>query len=504
MSFFSGRVLLSIAFLGLLLVFLGSQYIGLDAIGWHHGFNHPLEGWDHLLTMLAVGIWAAQMRGKAIWMLPLAFVSVMSLGGLAGAAGFAIPSAEGIILLSCAVFTVLITRKICFSTKINLFIVAFFAFFHGFAHGQEISASASLISYTLGFVVATLLLHGAGILVAKIIVLCIACLFTTLFSSSGKLFSVQSDGYGKVNLHGVVADIDVLELMRSHWLNIQVKSIGSNFPSSPPIKLTVTDVANLDIAENQLAQLRQLGNSPPSIMNRSGLVASVPRHCWGENQLSFQGLFCLHAHAFSKFANDSLSLLGFNGYYPNINNSPGISLLSNGVGLTSPPSSNKIVNCPTALTHRFPPNLRLIEDSILQLLSAKFQFGNSNFQILPSHKLPFGLQFCLYLGKIMDHSYGLIPALAGRLADATPLPVAISKCLVIFFVFIQSCASAKVLREITKHKKEANLSIASFFQNKYLTSSTVFTSPSIYRELQSYKLSFPRAPPTSCFVISID
>jgi len=157
---------------------------GLDNIGWNNGFSHPLGGWDHLLTMLAVGIWAAQLRGQAIWMLPLAFVGVMSLGGLAGAAGLTIPSVEGIILLSCAVFAVLITRKIRFSAKVNVFIVAFFAFFHGFAHGQEISTSASLLSYTLGFMLATLLLHGAGILVAKLVVLTVTCLLTLLFSQA--------------------------------------------------------------------------------------------------------------------------------------------------------------------------------------------------------------------------------------------------------------------------------------------------------------------------------
>jgi urease accessory protein len=79
-------------------------------------------------------------------MLPVTFVGVMSLGGLAGAAGILIPGAEAVILLSCLVFAVLVTRKIRFNRQINVIIVAFFAFFHGFAHGQEISTSVSLIS----------------------------------------------------------------------------------------------------------------------------------------------------------------------------------------------------------------------------------------------------------------------------------------------------------------------------------------------------------------------
>lgn len=138
------------------------------------GFSHPLEGWDHIVTMLGVGIWAAQLRGKAIWLLPITFVGVMSLGGISGAANYlAVPSAEILIALSCFVFSILIIRKIRFTTQINVLIVAFFAFFHGYAHGAEISTSASLMSYTLGFMVATLLLHGAGILMAKVILLSI-------------------------------------------------------------------------------------------------------------------------------------------------------------------------------------------------------------------------------------------------------------------------------------------------------------------------------------------
>lgn len=144
---------------------------------WNHGFDHPLQGWDHLLTMVAVGVWAAQLRGRAIWMLPLTFVSVMSLGGLAGAAKFAVPNAEIMILLSCLVLSVLIVNKVQFDTSTNVLIVAVFAFFHGYAHGQEISSSANLISYTLGFVCATLLLHCSGIATACLVMLVCAVFF---------------------------------------------------------------------------------------------------------------------------------------------------------------------------------------------------------------------------------------------------------------------------------------------------------------------------------------
>ncbi len=166
------RLLLPVTLCLLAVVSFCVRLADISLIDLMSGFSHPLEGWDHLITMLGVGIWAAQLRGKAIWLLPLTFVSVMSLGGISGAASYlVVPSAEILILLSCLVFSALIMRKIRFNTKINVLIVAFFAFFHGYAHGQEISTSASLISYTLGFMVATLLLHGAGILVARLVLI---------------------------------------------------------------------------------------------------------------------------------------------------------------------------------------------------------------------------------------------------------------------------------------------------------------------------------------------
>lgn len=135
---------------------------------WRQGFHHPLQGWDHLLTMIAVGMWAAQLRGHAVWMLPLTFVTIMSLGGLAGVASVAVPNVESMILFSGCLFTFFVFRKVQFTRSINILIVGFFAYFHGYAHGQEISASASLVSYSFGFVFATLLLHGFGIATTRL------------------------------------------------------------------------------------------------------------------------------------------------------------------------------------------------------------------------------------------------------------------------------------------------------------------------------------------------
>jgi hydrogenase/urease accessory protein HupE/outer membrane receptor protein involved in Fe transport len=168
------NILLRLGFLTLFtLMLLSVPKLLLDS-DLSDGFQHPLQGWDHVLTMIAVGIWAAQLRGSAVWMLPLTFVSVMSLGGLAGAASFVLPSVEIMILLSGLIFSVFIARKVRFNARINVLIVAFFAFFHGYVHVQEISASASLMSYTSGFVFATLLLHGTGILSSRFMPLAFA------------------------------------------------------------------------------------------------------------------------------------------------------------------------------------------------------------------------------------------------------------------------------------------------------------------------------------------
>jgi len=88
--------------------------------GWHDGFNHPLHGWDHLLAMLAVGFWAAQQRGRAVWLMPLTFVSSMTLGGVAGTSGINIPGVEVVILLSVIVLLVLVFRRVHFQLVIAI------------------------------------------------------------------------------------------------------------------------------------------------------------------------------------------------------------------------------------------------------------------------------------------------------------------------------------------------------------------------------------------------
>jgi urease accessory protein len=131
--------------------------------GFQDGFLHPLTGWDHLLAMVAVGLWAAQHRGRALWLIPLSFVSVMLLGGILGVAGVAMPGAELTIAISVLTLGLLVATTTRFRPSLSMAVVGLFALFHGFAHGHEMPAAASALAFSVGFVLATALLHGLGL-----------------------------------------------------------------------------------------------------------------------------------------------------------------------------------------------------------------------------------------------------------------------------------------------------------------------------------------------------
>ena len=159
--FTRGALLLAAA---TLLPTLAHAHVGTgDTHGFSHGFTHPLGGLDHLLAMIAVGLWAAQMGGRALWAVPLSFVSVMVLGGALGMAHIEIPFVEQGILISVLVLGVLIAASVRLPVVASSVIVGLFAIFHGFAHGAEMPASTSGVEYALGFVIATALLHSVGI-----------------------------------------------------------------------------------------------------------------------------------------------------------------------------------------------------------------------------------------------------------------------------------------------------------------------------------------------------
>ena len=134
-----------------------------ETTGFGLGFGHPIGGADHLLAMLAVGLWAAQMGGRAIWAVPSAFVTLMIFGGSLAVAGIHLPYVEEGIVVSVLVFGLLIAATFKFSATVSAFIVGVFAVFHGQAHGAEMPLAIGAISYVLGFASGTALLHAAGI-----------------------------------------------------------------------------------------------------------------------------------------------------------------------------------------------------------------------------------------------------------------------------------------------------------------------------------------------------
>jgi urease accessory protein len=143
---------------------LATAHTGLGHVdGFAHGFAHPLDGLDHVLAMVMVGLFASQLGGRARWLVPASFVSVMVLGGMFGIAGIAVPFVELGIGLSIVVLGVVVAYNFQAGLTAAMALVGFFAVFHGYAHGAEMPESVSGLAYGLGFVLATATLHAAGL-----------------------------------------------------------------------------------------------------------------------------------------------------------------------------------------------------------------------------------------------------------------------------------------------------------------------------------------------------
>lgn len=132
------------------------------------GFLHPITGFDHLIAMVAVGLWGAQLGAPAIWVLPLTFPLVMAFGGVLGVLGVPLPVPEIAIALSALVLGALVATHLRVPLAIAATVVAVFAIFHGHAHGTELPSAANPLAYGVGFVVATGLLHLCGILIGTL------------------------------------------------------------------------------------------------------------------------------------------------------------------------------------------------------------------------------------------------------------------------------------------------------------------------------------------------
>lgn len=158
----------ALALLGLSL-FCGAAaaHTGGAAGGFSEGFLHPFLGLDHLLAMIAVGLWAVQRGGRALWAVPAAFAGATLIGGALALQGGGLPYVETGVALSVLVLGLLIAAQYR-RTAAAAAIAATFALFHGYAHGLEMAPALSSMRYVLGFVLATIFLHGVGFLAGSI------------------------------------------------------------------------------------------------------------------------------------------------------------------------------------------------------------------------------------------------------------------------------------------------------------------------------------------------
>ena len=159
-----------------------------------HGFMHPIGGLDHVLAMVMVGVLAAQIGGRALWLVPATFVAVMAFGGALGVAGLPLPFVEIGIALSVVILGGMVALRRETSLLAAAGIVGLFAVFHGYAHGAEMPADASGLAYASGFMAATALLHVAGIGLGMAIARLSTVTGPALVRSAGALAAVAGLG----------------------------------------------------------------------------------------------------------------------------------------------------------------------------------------------------------------------------------------------------------------------------------------------------------------------
>lgn len=165
-SLLPSRRMAPLAFAPLLLSALHSAALAHDGshgAGLVAGLAHPFSGLDHLLAMVAVGLWAAQLGRPAVWVLPLTFPAVMAVGAMIGAGGVPLPGVEIAIAASIAVLGAAIVLSLKVALPVSATLIAAVALFHGHAHGAELPQAVSPLAYGIGFVAATLTLHGVGL-----------------------------------------------------------------------------------------------------------------------------------------------------------------------------------------------------------------------------------------------------------------------------------------------------------------------------------------------------
>jgi urease accessory protein len=143
-----------------------------ESISFRGGFMHPLSGWDHIIAMVAVGIWGAQLGEPAIWLLPVVFPFIMCIGGFLGILRVPVPFGVHMVEYGIALSGIVLGLMVLGSFRPKLYwaaiIVGFFGLCHGYAHGHELPMGESGLYYSMGFVLATGLLHLTGICIGLV------------------------------------------------------------------------------------------------------------------------------------------------------------------------------------------------------------------------------------------------------------------------------------------------------------------------------------------------
>jgi len=161
-----------LALLALLVALPVSGHVGLHADGANGltaGFVHPFAGSDHVLAMFALGLWAAQSSGRALWAMPLTFVAAMTLGGVLAMSGVQLPAVEAGVVASVLALGLLVAFAVRLPIVVGLALTAGFALLHGHAHGNELPGMVAPITYVAGFVAATTLLQAAGLILGSML-----------------------------------------------------------------------------------------------------------------------------------------------------------------------------------------------------------------------------------------------------------------------------------------------------------------------------------------------
>ncbi|WP_136798970.1 MULTISPECIES: HupE/UreJ family protein [Desulfosediminicola] len=141
---------------------------GGQATGFWTGLEHPWSGLDHIVAMVAVGLWGAQLGMPALWVLPVVFPMLMSVGAMLGLLGIPVPGVEVGIAVSAVALGIMVLGEVRPGMVVAMLVVGFFAIFHGHAHGTELPAGQSGLLYSMGFILGTGCLHGVGILIGLV------------------------------------------------------------------------------------------------------------------------------------------------------------------------------------------------------------------------------------------------------------------------------------------------------------------------------------------------